>query len=71
MKFGKYIEQSVNNHTVNRFANTLYITISSVNTRSNLIYTIHGPVVINALAMAEKIMSLYSITKGNVKSRNN
>ena len=34
-----------------------------------VIYTIQGPVVIYALFMAAKIMSLYSITKGKVKSR--
>ena len=34
-----------------------------------MIYTIQGPVVIYALSMVAKIMSLHSITKGKVGSR--
>ena len=43
MKFGKYIQRSVNNDTIDWFVNTLY---QSVNTLSNVMYTIQGPMVI-------------------------
>ena len=66
MKFGKYIKQCVINHYAYLFDNTLS---QSVNTRSNVIYTIRGPAVIYALSIAAKIMSLYRIAKGKVKTR--
>ena len=66
LKFRKFVEQSVNNHTIYLFANTLH---QIENTRSNVIYTIQGPVIIYTLSMAAKIMSLYSIANGKVKSR--
>ena len=64
LKLDKLVKQCVTNHTFYCFVNTR---IQSVNTRSNVIYTTQGPVVIFTLSMAAKFMSLYSITMGNVK----